>query len=240
MPNTVIKAVLADLERDTRVNLHQFPLRIDVENGTLILQGTVGNIAAKRIAHHSAHRHAGDLPVLDRLRVIAPASEREGKLRKEVIALLEGEPVFNSSGLAIRDGDRLEVLRPVPGEWGGHSIEIEVREGIVTLSGKVLSLTHRRIAEVLAWWAAGCESVENLLHVVPPEQETDGELADAVRLVLEKDPLVHADQLGITAKEGTITLQGRLASSEERLLAEQDAWYVPGVRDVVNMIAVGG
>lgn len=236
----IVKAILADLERDTRINLHQYPIRVGVEDDTLVLRGIVGNIAAKRLAHHVAHRHAGDLAVRDHVRVIAPEPGNEGKLREEIVALLEGESVFNSCGLTVREGDRLEILRPACGEWGSHRIEIEVRDGTVILSGDVLSLTHRRVAEALAWWAAGCEAVENHLHVVPPEQETDGELADAVRLVVEKDPLVHADRLSITARNGVVTLQGLLASNEERLLAEQDAWYVSGVRDVVNGITVGG
>ncbi len=115
-----------------------------------------------------------------------------------------------------------------------------MQDGTVTLSGTVLSLSHRRFAEVLAWWAAGCESVVNLLHVVPPEQETDGELADAVLMVLEKDPLVHQPQNHITAEQGTVTLEGYLASDEERRLAVLDAWYVPGVHDVVDRIQVAG
>lgn len=243
MPNTasdIVKTILADLERDTRVDLHRFPIRIDLQDDILVLEGTVENIAAKRIARNLAHRRAGPQPVLDRLRVAAPESEGMGKLRDEVIHLLQGEPAFNTFGLSVRDGAQTEVLRTVRSEWGNHRIEVEVRDGTVVLSGEVLSLTHRRLAEVLAWWAAGCECVENLLHVVPPEEETDDELADAVRLVMEKDPLVRADQLHIAAQDGVVTLEGLAASDEERYLAVQDAWYIPGIRDVVDKIQVGG
>lgn len=135
---------------------------------------------------------------------------------------------------------QLETLRVGRSDWGEQRIEIEVREGTVILAGQVLSLTHRRLAEVLAWWAAGCERVENLLHVVPPEQETDDELTDAIRLVLEKDPLVRPDALKVTVRDGVVTLEGGLASDDERLLAVQDVWYVPGVQDVVDRIAVSG
>ena len=115
-------------------------------------------------------------------------------------------------------------------------IDIEVVEGVVTLSGRVGSLTHRRLAEVLAWWTAGCELVENRLRVVPPEQENDGELTDAVRIVLEKDPLVQSSQISIDVQHGEVTLKGYVASEEERRLAVLDAWYVPGVREVVDRI----
>lgn len=243
-----IKAILADLEHDTRVNLHDYPIRIEVEDGALVLEGTVGDIAAKRIAHTVAYRHADDLPVVDRLRVSVPPSEREGGLRDEVVNLLQQEPVFRDCGLYVRETGRLVTIRigrsewpeRPEGDWGEQRIEIEVNDGTVILSGTVLSLSHRRFAEVLAWWAAGCESVVNRLHVVPPEQETDGELADAVLMVLEKDPLVHQPQLYITAEHGTVTLEGYLPSEEERHMAVLDAWYVPGVRDVVDRIQVPG
>jgi osmotically-inducible protein OsmY len=243
MPNAtsdIIKAILADLEKDTRVDLHRFPIRIEEEGGTLVLEGAVENIAAKRIARNTAHRRGDPRPVLDRLRVVVPEPEGPGKLRDEVVHLLQGESAFNSFGLVVRDGDRVETLRPDRSEWGNHRIEIEVRDGVVILSGEVLSLTHRRLAEVLAWWAAGCECVENHLHVVPPEQETDDELADAVRLVMEKDPLVRADQLLISVQRGVVILDGLVASDEERHLVVQDAWYIPGVQDVVDRIQVGG
>ncbi|MDV3240715.1 MAG: BON domain-containing protein [Methylocaldum sp.] len=243
-----IKAILADLEHDTRVNLHDYPIRVDVEDGAIVLEGMVGDIAAKRIAHAAAYRHADNSPVVDRLRVAVPPSEREGGLRDEIINLLQQEPVFRECGLYVRESDRLDTIRVgrsewpdrSEGGWGEQRIEIEAVPHNVTLSGTVLSLSHRRFAEVLAWWAAGCESVVNLLHVVPPEQETDGELADAVLMVLEKDPLVHQPQNHITAEQGTVTLEGYLASDEERRLAVLDAWYVPGVHDVVDRIQVAG
>jgi osmotically-inducible protein OsmY len=243
MPNSktdLIKAIMADLERDTRVDLHRFPIRINMENDTLVLEGTVENIAAKRIARNTAHRRANNAPVLDRLRIAVPESEGQGKLREEVVNLLQGESSFNTSGLYVRDGGRVETIRAGCSDWGDHRIEIEVRDGTVTLSGNVLSLTHRRLAEVLAWWAAGCATVENLLHVVPPERETGDELADAVRIIMEKDPLVRVDQLIIRAEQGVVTLEGSVASDEERQLAVQDAWYVPGVQDVVDGIQVRG
>ncbi|MEJ2061531.1 MAG: BON domain-containing protein [Gammaproteobacteria bacterium] len=40
---------------------------------------------------------------------------------------------------------------------------IATREGVVTLTGEVGSLTQRRLAEVLTWWTAGCELVPGTL-----------------------------------------------------------------------------
>jgi osmotically-inducible protein OsmY len=236
----VIKSIAADLERDTRVDLHQYPIRVDFREQAIVLEGVVGSIAAKRIARNAAHRHAGHRAVLDRLRVAVPLSEGPGHLRDEVVNLLQSEPVFNDCDLTVRDGDALEVIRVGRSDWGEQRIEIAVTDSTVHLSGRVISLSHRRLAEVLAWWAAGCESVENLLHVGPPERETDDELVDAVRLVLARDPLVHAGQLFVRAEKGVVTLEGSVASDEERQLAVLDAWYVCGIQDVADRIQVRG
>jgi osmotically-inducible protein OsmY len=245
-PEDRIKAILADLEQDSRTGMHQSPIRVAFEDDAIVLEGTVADIAAKRVARNIGHRHAGNLPVADRLRIPASPPAGAGRLRDEIVHLLQDEPVFNDAGLYVRENGRLSTLRvgqsewkdPVSGEWAEQRIEIAVEDGTVTLTGTVISLTHRRFAEVLAWWAAGCESVDNRLHVVPPEQETDGELADAVVLVLEKDPLVHHSQLHVSASQGKVTLEGYLASDEERRLAVLDVWYIPGVRDVEDNIRI--
>jgi osmotically-inducible protein OsmY len=48
--------------------------------------------------------------------------------------------------------------------------------------------------------------------------------------------LVHSGQISIAVEHGEVTLNGYVASDEERRLAVLDAWYVPGVREVVDHI----
>lgn len=233
---TPIKSLMADLEREPRIDLHHHPIRAEIRDGVLVLEGKVANIAAKRLARLLAHRHADS--VLDQVRVEVSEPESAGQLREEVVNLLQEEPDLKACGLYLRDGDQLHTLRVGDSAWGEPRIEIDTRDGAVYLSGTVPSLGHRRLAEVLAWWAAGCETVDNRLHVVPRERETDAELADTVRRVLEKDPLVHAAPLTITIRDGVVTLAGTAGSDEERYLAVQDVWYIPGVRDVVDRIEI--
>ena len=74
------------------------------------------------------------------------------------------------------------------------------------------------------------------MQVTPPEADSDGEIADALRLVLEKDPLIHADQIGIRVRNRIVTLTGLVGNKEEKKMAELDAWYLLGVNKVVNNI----
>jgi osmotically-inducible protein OsmY len=74
-------------------------------------------------------------------------------------------------------------------------------EGTVLLEGKVPSFSHQRLAGVLAWWVPGRQNVLNCLEAVPPEEDNDDEVTDAVRLVLEKDPFVNAGQIRISTQK---------------------------------------
>ena len=57
----------------------------------------------------------------------------------------------------------------------GEHVEAAVRDGVVTLNGRVQSLSHKRLAGVLAWWVPGTRNVVNGLDVQPPEEDTDDE-----------------------------------------------------------------
>jgi osmotically-inducible protein OsmY len=89
------------------------------------------------------------------------------------------------------------------------------------------------------WWIPGCQRVDNLIQVSPAQQDSDDLLTDAIRMVLEKDPLVHATQIRIGTAAAVVELDGQLPSEEEHLLAVRDAWTVPGVWDVNDKIEVG-
>jgi osmotically-inducible protein OsmY len=59
-----------------------------------------------------------------------------------------------------------------------------------------------------------------------------------VRLVLEKDPFVNADQLRLGVRNAVVALDGFVPTADERDMAEYDAWYVFGVGDLINRIEV--
>ena len=77
----------------------------------------------------------------------------------------------------------------------------------------------------------------NSLEVVPPEEDSDDEVSDALRLVLEKDPLVLADQIRTGVSNWVVALVG-LVGGEEEKMAELDAWYLFAAGKVINRIEV--
>jgi osmotically-inducible protein OsmY len=64
------------------------------------------------------------------------------------------------------------------------------------------------------------------------------ELSDALCLALEKDAFINAPRTWFTSKEGVATLAGLVPNETMKRMAERDAWFVLGVREVVNKIAV--
>ena len=235
----VEKAVLAALERAAAVNVHRWPVRIEynVVSRALTLEGEVGDITAKRRAYECASQVDGVDGIMDRL-CIRPSEPRgDGAIRASITQSLIDEPTLRDCALHVYHKGIMETLRAAPDSK--DVIGVTVVDGIVELTGHVASLSHKRLAGALAWWAPGCRNVLNEMAVNPPEADNDGEIADALRLILEKDPLMpHADDLGIRVRNGVVTLSGVVTTAEEQRLAEYDAWYVVGVNDVVNHLEV--
>jgi len=74
--------------------------------------------------------------------------------------------------------------------------------------------------------------------VAPAEADRDEEITEALQLVLESDPFIEADRIRVRTENRVVTLEGYTINEAARRQAELDAWYVHGVDDVVNHIAL--
>lgn len=226
----LVTALLAALEKDPDINLHESPIRVTFHD-RLRLEGEVANIIVKRKARRIAVHLSGASDVEDRL-LLRPGERRTGKaLLDAVTSALSQEPAFRD--IAVHSSPAIE-------ESGRNWIGIGVEGCIVRLDGQVTSLSHRRLAEVISWWVPGSCDVHNHMRVKPAEKDNDDEVSDAVRMVLEKDPLLHAETLSVHTHDQVVTLGGTVHSEEQRRMALYDCWYVPGVHDVLDRITVRG
>ena len=233
----LIVRIRAALEKDIRINLHRFPIALSFDGADLVLAGNIEQIAAKKIALELAAAIDPTLRIVDRLRVTPAATMGDREIRDHVIKALLEEPALEHCLLPSRLPKELESHRKTIPEFIG-TIVVEVSDGVVTLNGEVPSLSHKRLAGVLAWWVPGCRDVINGLEEVPPEQDNDDELTDAVRLALEKDPFVNASKIRVTTKDWIVTLAGLAPNQTMKQMAERDGWYVLGVKEVVNRLQV--
>lgn len=226
----LVSQLQATLARDSGVDLEHFPLTLSMEDGELYIRGEVDNVATKRIVHRHAVLLAGTTPIHDQLRRHIDEPRGDGAIRDAVEEAYHEESAFRNY--------RIDVDTVVAQDASEHAIGIVVDDGVVHLSGQVESLTHRRLAEVYAWWSQGVRDVDNRIHVVPPEQDHDGELQDAIRLVLERDPWIDPGQVHVSIHDRMVVLQGLLPSTEQAHMVEHDVWCVRGVHGVDNQIQV--
>ena len=119
--------------------------------------------------------------------------------------------------LEIREaGGGYRLMRGVPTGARGN-IDVEVQDGVVTLNGRVPGLTSKRLAGVMAWWVPGVRDVVNGIAVEPPEDDGPDMIAEAVRVVLEKDPFVNASEiLGCRAGDHRTIVRACSIRSRER------------------------
>jgi osmotically-inducible protein OsmY len=228
---------------EVRAALHGEPrlppgtqLDLDYADGTLTIAGEVPDVAVKKRLLARAAALAAVTGIADRLRVAPAARMGDKEIRDHVCNTLLAEPALAEIAVLERIGGKLAAARRPPAARRGV-IAISVDDGVVTLDGDVPGLAQKRLAGVLAWWVPGSRDVVNGLGVLPPEEDTDGEIADAVRFALEKDPFVDASQIRVGVKNGAVTLAGLVPTESERNMAEFDAWYIFGVDRVENRIA---
>jgi osmotically-inducible protein OsmY len=235
--NGITRQVHRALEIEPRINLHRTPIAIGALDGAIVLEGEVDSVAAKKLALELAAAVEGVRGVIDRLRV-APSERRgDGAIRDTLCNFLLAEPELRNCAVSARVKGRSRTLREAP-ETSGGSIDVSVADGVITLEGAVISLSHKRVAGVLAWWTPGCRDVINSLDVQPVEEDNDAEVVDALQLVLEMDPLVHAAQIRASCRNFVVTLDGCVQTEEERRQAERDAWCLFAVDRVINRIEV--
>jgi len=233
----ILREVQAALEREPYIDLHHHRLKVDVENGALVIEGEVGSVAAKKLALEHAAAVNGVRGIIDRLHVAPVERKQDGEILESLYRLLAEEPVLQRCVLRVWDKGRLETRRKPDDERLGE-IELKAEDGIVTLNGDIISLSHKRLVGVIAWWTPGCRDVINGLEVIPPQEDRDDEITDAVRLVLEKDPVVQADQITVSTRNNIVTLRGLVPTHEQKRRAESDTWCVFAVDKVINNIAV--
>jgi len=192
------------------------PIALSFADGVLTMEGELADVGAKKIALGRAASVPGVEHIVDRLRVAPARMMGDAEIRDHVRDLLSEEPELQP------------LVRAPPAPERGEALRSDT------------ILAHKRLAGVLAWWVPGVRDVVNGLEVVSPEEDDDGEITDAVRLALEKDPLVDAIEVNVSTRRAVVTLSGVVPCDVERQAAERDAWCVFGVDGVRSEIEVRG
>jgi osmotically-inducible protein OsmY len=247
-PQSAIKELRAALEREPRIRLDQHPIEIAFNevDDTITLQGEEPDIAAKKLALELAAAMPGARGVVDRLRVAPSERMNDEEIRDHIRDAFIQEPAFANCAIRVQTKEGIETFNDPAEKRGdfmiivgeGMALQEGRDEGVVLLEGQTPSLSHKRLAGALAWWVPGSRDVLNCLEVVPPEEDNDDEITDAVKIVLDKDPFVDEVQILVATRNRVVTLQGAVRSEGEKDMAEFDAWFVFGVDRVINNLQV--
>jgi len=232
----VERRVRAALLADPRIDLARHPLRISCSGGIVTLEGELGTVAARRQAAAIAAAVPGVRSVADRLHLRPSRRLGDPELLDRLRDALFHEPGLAAYTLRLMGATRAQLVRR-PDQARGL-IVFSVSDGVVTLEGETETLRDRHLAGLAAWGVQGCRDVLNHMTVKSPEPDRDAEMAEAVRLALQKDPELHPDRLQVSSRGGVVFLRGQVPSPRERACAENDAWFIDGVSGVENGIEV--
>ena len=177
---------------------------------------------------------------------------------------------FSGSSEKVRNQAKADEVASAlkSGNVQGTDIEIEVKDGVAIISGKVHEASQRALVQQLASSVPGITRVENNLRFVPPAggeveravasrsadsrnpiQRVSGEapaagqdntaVANQIAASLSQVGLVGYD-VEIRFNNGTATLSGEVATVGQRQAAGAAASQTPGVRSVNNQLKVTG
>lgn len=120
-------------------------------------------------------------------------------------------------------------------------IQIEVRDGVVILTGRVTSYPKRMVAQDAAHRVSGVLDVANDLQVRLPGSSvrTDSDIAQAVRKAMESHVEIPHERIQSTVSDGWVTLEGSVDYWYQREEATSAVRNLVGVCGVTDRISVG-
>jgi len=119
-------------------------------------------------------------------------------------------------------------------------IGVAVKNGVVTLSGRVDNYGKKLTAENAAKKVAGVKAVAEDIQVgiSPAYRKTDAEIAEAVLNALEWHTAIPDNRIKVKVEDGIVKLEGEVEWDFQRNSAKTAIQYLAGVRSVVNLISV--
>jgi osmotically-inducible protein OsmY len=120
-----------------------------------------------------------------------------------------------------------------------ENIQIQVRDGQVTLTGTTTDPDHKTLAEETVRNLPGVTGVTNRIEIAPaPPEHSDGWIALKLRTKLLLKGNVSAANTNVVVQDGVVTLTGTAANLAQKELTGVYAREVEGVKEVSNQLVV--
>jgi osmotically-inducible protein OsmY len=189
-------------------------IRVKTHRGVVTLSGEVGSFPERLLAEQAALRVRGVTAVAEEITV-----------RHD-----DGGP--SDADIARRATEALEHAVDVP----GHVVQVVVCDHVVTLTGMITWQFQRDAADRAVRYIPGVTGVHNAMTIKPTVSAID--LKSAITSALVRNAALEGGSITVTTELGSVTLEGRVRSSSERLQAGYTAWAAPGVTDVANLLQI--
>ena len=201
--------ITAAVENDLLVSDKVNSQLVDVEtvDGIVTLSGSVDNILAKDTAERIAQNVKGVRSVVNNVDV---------------------KPVIRSDDQIENDVEDALLTDPATESW---EIEADVKNGVVTLTGKVESWAEKQIAATVSKNVKGVKQIDNQIDIQYKTKRSDLEIKQEIQRRLEFNTLIDEGLIDISVEDGAVKLTGAVGSAAEKRRAYNDSW-VAGVKSV--------
>ncbi len=200
---------------------------VAVDRGAVHLRGSVPNYLQKLRAVADARLLAGPTSVVDELTISPAGPIPDDEVKRHVEDAL------------VRD-HRLTDVHPGSYKLVSKEVSVEVRDGTVVLTGLVDRPAERHLVEEDVWTLPGVRGIEDRIVVAPLTARPDEDIRRDVVESLRANPRIDSSKVEVAVRDQMATLSGEVPAREQKRLAGDAAWWVPGVRDVRNDLRVGG
>lgn len=201
-------------------------INVEVQDGNVILGGTVGSASERSRAEY--HAYVNGVTGLDSSDLEIQDWARDPNRRDPAYTFKPDKEVAAAVRDALLYDPRVKLF----------NVEVEVSDGTVTLRGEVDNLAAKRSAEQDARNTLGVDRVVNRIKVKPVNSDLDAKVAERVKAALERDPYVERHKVSVVVNGGIVKLYGEVDSYFEKSRADHVAERTNGVIGVNNNLAV--
>jgi len=212
---TLRQRVIDELEFEPSV--HAAGIGVAVDGGVVTLSGHVPSYAQKLAAERAAWRVKGVRAVAQQIDVHLPEDKKHGddEIARRALAILAWDSMLPDD-----------------------AVRVKVQDGWVTLSGELDWNYQRDIAVTDVHRLGGVKGVINELTIRTRASASDvqSSIADALR----RHAALEARHVAIGVQpDGTVVLDGIVASADERKEVVRAAWRAAGVHAVEDRLRIG-
>lgn len=197
---------------------------VSAVDGVATLRGTVEDKEESKLAADTAANLTGVTSVVNELEIAPTTDER------------------SDTWIAAKVRNRLLVRSKV----SGTATKVQVKEGVVTLTGTATTQAQKKLTATYAQEVAGVKTVVNKLKVgsapamslLQNDVVDDASVTTQVNYALLNHPRSRGLKIQVSASGGVVTVTGTASTKAEKALVEKLAMDVRGVRSVTNQITV--